>query len=295
MLMANDLKSRIRDWWADAPMTYGARHGSTEYAHPDGSVERVELGSRRFFEIADERFYSWNTPLHGNRPFDRLFDYSRYRGSQVLEVGCGMGCMAMNWAQAGAVVTAVDLNPVAVAQTRRRFAVHGLDGTIEQADAEALPFADASFDYAYSWGVLHHTPRTARALQEICRVLRPGSGIGVMLYNRRSLLYRYTVSFVEGWLNAERDFLSELALASRYGDGGREEGNPYTWPVTKDEVPALFAGFESVSIRTLGTDVPVMLDALLPGLAGRLGDRRVRALAARHGWSLWITARKAGP
>ena len=287
------IKSQIRDWWAAAPMTYGERHGGTEYIRPDGAVERVELGSQRFFEIADERFYSWNTPLHGERPFDRIFDYARYRGRPVLEVGCGMGCMAMNWAKAGAKVTAVDLNPVAIAQTRRRFEVFGQSGVIEQADAEALRFADASFDFVYSWGVIHHTPGIASAVREFHRVLRPGGASGVMLYHRDSLLYRYTIGFIEGWLNAERETLSELELASRYGDGAREEGNPYTWPVTQLEVKELFAGFEDIRIRVLGTDVPDILNALHPSFGLRLGPRRLNALVRRHGWSLWITGRKA--
>lgn len=293
MTALESVKASIRDWWAAAPMTYGERHGDTEYVRPDGSVERVPLGSRRFFEIADERFYGWNTPLHGNRPFSAIFDYDRYRGRPVLEVGCGMGCMAMNWAQAGADITAVDLNPVAIDQTRRRFDVFGLSGRIEPADAEALQFADVSFDYVYSWGVIHHTPGIADAVREFRRVLRPGGATGVMLYHRNSLLYRYTISFVEGWLNAERDALSEVGLASRYGDGAREEGNPHTWPVTKREVFDLFDGFEDIQIRTLGTDVPDILNVLSPELGRRIGKRRREALARRIGWSLWITARKS--
>src|SRR5262249_51813912 len=110
---AAQLKSEIRDWWASAPMTYAQDHGATLYHRPDGTVERVELGSRRFFELADETFYRWNEPIRGPEgPFGRIFDYQRYRDAPVLEVGCGMGCMAMNWAQRGARLTAVDLNPV---------------------------------------------------------------------------------------------------------------------------------------------------------------------------------------
>lgn len=289
-----DIKTEIRDWWAAAPMTYGESHGGTDYVRPDGTVDRVQLGSRRFFEIADERFYGWNKPLHGDRPFDRIFDYATYKGRPVLEVGCGMGCMAMNWAQAGAGITAVDLNPVAVEQTQRRFQVFELQGVIEQADAEALPFADDSFDYVYSWGVLHHTPGISAAVRELHRVLRPGGTAGVMLYHRKSLLFRYTISYIEGWLNGEREVLSARQLASRYGDGAREEGNPYTWPVTKSEVRDLFAVFDGVQIRVLGTDVPEILNVMQPDLARRLGRRRREALAGRLGWSLWITARKAG-
>lgn len=290
-------KDEIRQWWADAPMTYAEDHGATEYQAEGGEREQTTLGSRRFFDRADERFYSWNAPLHaGDEHFGRIFDYQRYRGRPVLEVGCGMGCMAMNWASRGARMTAVDLNPVAIAQTRRRFELYDLVGDIREADAERLPFADDSFAFAYSWGVLHHTPDTARTIQELLRVLEPGGQVGVMLYHRQSFLYRYCIAFMEGLVNMERRFVDELGLASRYGDGARQEGNPHTWPVTVDEVHRdLFRGFSNVQVRILGTDVPNVLDVWCPGL----GSRRMplafkKALARRWGWSLWITGVKPG-
>jgi 2-polyprenyl-3-methyl-5-hydroxy-6-metoxy-1,4-benzoquinol methylase len=286
------LKDRIRDWWSAAPMTYGEEHGTTEYVRRDGSVERVEIGSRRFFELADERFYSWNVPLHTDRgPFGAIFPYEEMRGRRILEIGCGMGCMAMNWAQRGALVTAIDLNPTSVEQTKRRFAAFDLSGDIRQTDAEALPFDDASFDYVYSWGVLHHTPNTATAIDEIRRVVKPGGRTGVMLYHRHSILYRVTVQFQEGWLHRESRFLSPLQLASRYADGGRQEGNPHTWPVTRKEARALFRNFQNVDITVLGTDIPDILGAWRPGL-GAAVPAILDALAARFGWSLWIAARR---
>jgi ubiquinone/menaquinone biosynthesis C-methylase UbiE len=54
------------------------------------------------------------------------------------------------------------------------------------ADAEALPFDDNSFDVVYSWGVLHHSPDTPRALREVHRVLRPGGRARVMIYHKYS-------------------------------------------------------------------------------------------------------------
>lgn len=287
------IKERIRDWWAAAPMTYGEQHGNTEYVRPDGTVETVAIGSKRFFELADERFYSWNVPLHtDDGRFGAIFPYAEMRNRDVLEIGCGMGCMAMNWAQHGARITAIDLNEVSVAQTRRRFQVFGLTGDIMQADAEALPLADDRFDYAYSWGVLHHTPGTARAIEQIRRVLKPGGQIGVMLYHRKSILYRYTVAYIEGWLNLERRFLDEIGLASRYGDGAREEGNPHTWPVTREEVARVFGAFSDLHIKVLGTDIPPILNAWMPNLGQSLSESALAALARRFGWSLWITARK---
>jgi ubiquinone/menaquinone biosynthesis C-methylase UbiE len=292
---AGNLKGDIREWWAGSPMTYGDVHGNSTYHHPDGTVEVVKLGSRRFFDLADETFYRWNLPHHvSGRPFAALFDYERYRQRPVLEVGCGMGCMAMNWAKYGAKITALDLNPVSIEQTRARFAIFELKGDIREADAEALPFGDRQFAFAYSWGVLHHTPGTRRAIAEIYRVLEPGGRFGVMLYNRKSLLYRFLVRFQEGWVNMEQRFLSETQLASRYGDGERAEGNPHTWPVTPDEVRRdLFASFANVTVEVFGTDVPNVLNVWAPALGSqRMPQPLVRALARRWGWSLWITGEK---
>ncbi|MGI9498847.1 MAG: class I SAM-dependent methyltransferase [Geminicoccaceae bacterium] len=288
------VKEEIRHWWAKAPMTYGESHGQAGYRRPDGKIERVEVGSKRFFELADERFYSWNTALHVDGvPFSGIFDYQRHASKDVLEVGCGMGCMAMNWALRGAKIAAVDLNPVAIAETRRRFDLFGLDGAIEEADGENLAFEDAHFDYAYSWGVLHHSPAPERSIGELLRVLKPGGSAGVMLYHRDSILYRYTVRFIEGFINMERLFLDELQLASRYGDGGREEGNPHTWPVTELEVYRdLFSAYENVHIRVLGTDLPPILNTWRPELCKKLSERSLDRLARRHGWSLWITGNK---
>jgi ubiquinone/menaquinone biosynthesis C-methylase UbiE len=290
----NEIKNSISDWWASNPMTYGQEHGKTDYVNADGTMHHIEIGSREFFEQADQIFYQWNMPLHTAAGyFGKIFDYEKYCGKRVLEVGCGMGCMAMNWAKHGALVTAVDLNPIAVQQTRKRFDVYGLSGNIQEADGEHLPFADNTFDYGYSWGVLHHSPDTKTSIEHIRRVVKPGAEVGVMLYHRNSFLYKLTVEYLEGYLHLENDFLSPLQLASRYGDGAQAEGNPHTWPVTKEEVrEVLFGGFENVNVRVLGTDIDYILDAWLPKLSRIMPKPMVKTLARRWGWSLWIMARK---
>jgi 2-polyprenyl-3-methyl-5-hydroxy-6-metoxy-1,4-benzoquinol methylase len=292
---SSDKKKAIRDWWAGAPMTYAEDHGHVEYRLADGTMERVEIGSRRFYELADAVFHRWNEPLHdATGKFGRIFDYERYRGKRVLEVGCGMGCMASHWASHGADITAIDLNPVAIEKTTRRFELFGLKGDIREVDAETLPFADSTFDFAYSWGVIHHTPGIQQAAREMYRVLKPGGRLALMLYNRNSVLYKYFISYQEGFVNLEREFLDELGLGSRYGDGGRQEGNPHTWPVTHQEVLRdLLPMCETVSIKVFGTDVPEALNTWFPRLGQRLPLSWRKALARRWGWSLWITADKA--
>lgn len=281
----------VRDWWAENPMTYGSLHGDAHYE--DGAVE---LGSEAFFAKVDRRFFDWNRPLHGARPFDRLFPFDAVpAGSNVLEIGCGMGTMAECWARHGARVTAVDLNPTSVAQTRARFALRRLEADVREADARRLPFEDGAFDYVYSWGVLHHSPDLEQSVAELFRVLRPGGGFGVMLYHRRSFLMLYQIDYLEGFLHRERAFLSRLALASRYTDGDRDEGNPHTWPVTRAEARACFGAHSAdVSIRTLGTDLDGVFRLLLPGVGGHLPRWMLKPWARRFGWSLWIHGRKAG-
>src|SRR5262245_17354440 len=104
-----DDKAEIRQWWADNPMTYGAEHGGTSYVSADGETTQTALGTRAFFDQVDDVFYSRNVPLHdASGKFGKIFPYERYRDKVVLEVGCGLGTMAMNWAQHGAIMTAAD-------------------------------------------------------------------------------------------------------------------------------------------------------------------------------------------
>jgi ubiquinone/menaquinone biosynthesis C-methylase UbiE len=116
-------------------------------------------------------------------------DYAGSDGLDVLDVGCGQGIDLAGYARCGARATGVDLTPRHVELARAHLAALGLEGTVVQGDAEALPFADASFDRVSSNGVLHHTPDMDRALAEIARVLRPGGRATVIVYNRRSLHY----------------------------------------------------------------------------------------------------------
>lgn len=101
-------------------------------------------------------------------------DFASAHGKRVLEIGVGMGSDFVRWLRAGATATGIDLTERAVAITRERVAAEGFHADVRVADAEALPFDDEQFDIVYSWGVLHHTPDTARAINEARRVLVPG-------------------------------------------------------------------------------------------------------------------------
>jgi ubiquinone/menaquinone biosynthesis C-methylase UbiE len=96
--------------------------------------------------------------------------------SRVLELGCGPGSLwRPNLARipAGWQITLSDFSPGMLAEARTNLAsAHAF--ALEQADAQALPFADASFDAVIANHMLYHVPDRPKAFAEIRRVLRPG-------------------------------------------------------------------------------------------------------------------------
>ncbi len=99
------------------------------------------------------------------------------RGKRALDYGCGHGMAAVTLARAGADVTAFDLSPGYVAETRRRATANGVSVRGVVADGEYLPFPAASFDAVWGNAVLHHLDLD-RAAAELRRVLAPG-GVAV--------------------------------------------------------------------------------------------------------------------
>ena len=177
------------------------------------------------------------------------FRFTEWNGKEVLEIGCGSGVDAMEFARYGAVVTTTDITDNAVALTREIAEEAGLPVKVVQTSATKLPFPDNSFDCVYSYGVLHHIPDINAALSEIQRVLRPGGTVMVMLYNRNSLLYAYSIIYrhgiEEGFLTQE--YRSEQELVSRYSE--RIEGCPHTKAYTSEEAGELFSRyFDNVEV-----------------------------------------------
>lgn len=94
----------------------------------------------------------------------------------VLDVGAGSGFVSAALVAAGHEVVAVDASPAMVEELRRRF---GGRVAAREADAQALPFPDASFDGVFANMCLHHVEDPALAVREMARVLRPGGRLVV--------------------------------------------------------------------------------------------------------------------
>jgi SAM-dependent methyltransferase len=180
-----------RDWWERNPMRY-------DWNEHIGSMESerqffIEIDSRHF---ADAARY---TPPH-SRPFDELIPYDSLKNADVLEIGIGNGSHAQLLAPHCRTYSGIDLTDYAVASTQRRFQLWNLHGNIRRMDAEQLDFPDASFDFIWTWGVIHHSANTEKILQEMRRVLRPGGKAVVMVYHRSFLYYYIFSGFFRGVL-----------------------------------------------------------------------------------------------
>jgi len=100
-------------------------------------------------------------------------------GSQVLDVAAGNGNASLAAARRGCAVTASDYVGELLEGAARRAAAEGLPLTTEVADAENLPYEDASFDAVLSTFGVMFVPNPQRAAEEMLRVCRPGGRIGL--------------------------------------------------------------------------------------------------------------------
>lgn len=262
-------KQRARKQWGSDPAgaVYGREH---------------DFGSREFFEEVERHRYQEYAPWMPD-----VMGFNEHAGERLLEVGCGMGTDLLQFARGGAICTGVDLTPRSIEISRHRFELYGVPGTFLIADGERLPFPDGSFDVVYSNGVLHHTPDTEGAVQEIHRILRPGGIAKVMLYYRHSLNYWGEIMLHRGLLRGQllRGDTPEQIMG-RFVEVG-EETDPLVKVYSRSQARQLFKSF-----RIIEFEVDQMIRAEFYALGRMMPESFFNALRKRFGWNLIITARK---
>jgi len=162
--------TEVRDYWNRRPCNI--RHSPKP------------VGSKEYFDEVEQRKYFVEPHIPG------FAEFSKWQGKKVLEIGCGIGTDTMNFARAGATVTAVDLSEKSLEVAQQRAAVFGLSDRIRfyQANAEELSqvVPVEPYDLIYSFGVIHHTPRPDRVVEQLKAYARPGTTLKVMVYHRYS-------------------------------------------------------------------------------------------------------------
>lgn len=144
---------------------------------------KAPLGTRTYFDQVEARKYFVEPHIPGFALFPS------WQGKRVLEIGCGIGTDATNFARSGAEYTGVELSIESLNLARRRFDVYGLQGTFLHGNVEKLREVvppNQKFDLIYSFGVLHHTPDIKTGLREIRSFCHEETVLKMMVYARNS-------------------------------------------------------------------------------------------------------------
>lgn len=276
--------------------------------HPcDSDRSDRSKGEIEYFQEIERDRYTHQAHIIG------LLDSISLKGKRVLEVGTGVGTDARALIARGALYSGVNIDHGSTAMTMAALRAFNLPGRVEQADATALPYEDASFDVVYSYGVLHHIPNVATAVSEIYRVLRPGGLLVVMVYNRDSINYRIEIMFLRklfvralllpgvigilGMLGYPKDKLARHRDLYRASPGMSDDewlsrntdgpDNPYSKVYDRKEAEALLAPFQVVR-----NDV-YFFDYRHWGPIGRCLPRSaIDRLGRRWGWHRVVLAKK---
>ncbi len=159
-----DAVARVRDYWNSRI------HDLAITTHP--------IGTKEFFEELEQYRFEKLDYL------PQLVSFEGFRGTNLLEVGCGVGTDLARFAKGGALVTGIDLSEQAVDLCRQNLAVIGVQVDVQVMDGEQMAYPENAFDVAYAHGVIQYTPDPHAMITEIYRVLKPGGTAILMVYNR---------------------------------------------------------------------------------------------------------------
>jgi len=234
------------------------------------------IGTKEYFDEVEKRKYFVEPHIPGFAQFER------WKGKSVLEVGCGIGTDTINFAKAGASVTAVDLSDESLKLARQRAKVFGLENSIRfyQANAEELTATVPvePYDLVYSFGVIHHTPNPSRAIAQVKQYMSSASELRIMLYAKNS------------WKN--------IMIDAGLDQPEAQSGCPIAFTFTEQDVRDLLGGFY---ILEMGQDhiFPYVIEKyikyeyeIVPWFAA-MPKQMFVALEKDLGWHLLIRARLA--
>lgn len=251
---------------------------------PCGAVTagHEEVGTLAFYRAVRSYRYAVHAPW-----MDSAMRFDSAAGSRVLEIGVGLGSDHYRFAAAGCEMTALDLSREHLRHTQRHLALEGHATTAVLGDAEQMPFANDCFDLVYSMGVLHHTPRTDKALAEVLRVLRPGGTALIGLYHRNSAFFWVETLLINGVLRGRlltrgwRGLLSEIEYRS-----DPAAAMPLVKVYSRGQIARLLGAFANLQVETHHIQAPTArLERWLPR---EMLERR----CSRLGWYLVARAQK---
>lgn len=222
---------KVKNYWDKRPCNI--KHSS------------ARIGTKKYFNEVEKRKYFVEPHILG------FAEFNKWKGENILEIGCGIGTDTINFARDGTNVTAIDISSESLAIASERAYIFKLnnirfyEGNAEELQ-KILPKEPRTYDLIYSFGVIHHTPHPERVIQQISYYSHPGTILKIMIYYRYSwkvLWILLTYSYGAFW-NLKK-------LIAKYSEA--QTGCPITYTFTKREIKKLLNkyGFE---IKGMGVD-----------------------------------------
>ena len=199
----------------------------------------AQIGTKKYFDEVEARKYFVEPHIPD------FAGFAEWKGKKVLEIGCGIGTDTINFARAGAEVTAVDLSVESLKLAEKRAEVYGLTDRIKfyQANAEKLSefIPIEKYDLIYSFGVVHHSPNPSEIVRQLREhFVKKGTTLKLMVYNRNSWkVWWILLGYGKG------QFWKLDELIAQHSEA--QTGCPVTYTYTKKTVKNLIgADFEIV-------------------------------------------------
>jgi len=219
----------------------------TSFAKSLGLVGR----DRATLEAFDRAYFAFYPYLLG------YADRFELAGHRVLEIGLGYGSLGEALARRGADYHGLDIapGPVRMMQHRLEMLGNGSPDQVRQDSALAMPYGDATFDFVYAIGVLHHTGDLRRSIDEVWRVLAPGGMVVAMVYNAGSWRQWRHVRLRRAWARMRgRHGPSEIEVAKLYDSNSQATVAPHTDYVSRKDARDLFSRFSAIEVQARNFD-----------------------------------------
>jgi SAM-dependent methyltransferase len=251
---------QVKDFWNARPCN--VRHSDKP------------LGTREYFDEVEKKKFTAEPHI------PTFCEFDRWHGKRVLEIGSGIGTMAINFARAGADYTGVELSEESLALTRQRFEVYDYPGRFFQGNAEELiNFVPIQkYDLVFTWGVIHHSPNPGAILQQAQHYMKSGTTLKVMVYAANS------------WKN--------YMIEAGHDQPEAQYGCPVAFTYTENQLMSMIGpGFRIVSVDQ-DHIFPFQVEPYKAGQYKKqpwfehMPAEIFRVLERRLGWHLMITAEK---
>jgi ubiquinone/menaquinone biosynthesis C-methylase UbiE len=251
---------QVKDFWNARPCN--VRHSDKP------------LGTREYFDEVEKKKFTAEPHI------PTFCEFDRWHGKRVLEIGSGIGTMAINFARAGADYTGVELSEESLELTRQRFQVYDYPGRFFQGNAEELTnfVPIQKYDLVFTWGVIHHSPNPGAILQQAQHYMKSGTTLKVMVYAANS------------WKN--------YMIEAGHDQPEAQYGCPVAYTYTENQLMSMIGpGFRIVSVDQ-DHIFPFQVEPYKAGQYKKqpwfehMPAEIFRALERRLGWHLMITAEK---